>query len=133
MARLQRKKPVNSRKKKKPAVNEPVSSPMKSGLGKGTAAVSPDKKKRSLIAGGKIPQPGGKSLKSTSGKKRKNYLDMAMQFLREVIMELKKVTWPSRKQTIGSTLVMIILVMIISLFLGMVDMGLSSLIHAVFQ
>jgi len=133
MARLQRKKPLNSRKKKKPEGNQPASSPVKSGSGKGPAAASPDKKKRSLITGGKTPPPAGKSLKSASGKKHKNYLDMAMQFLREVIIELKKVTWPSRKQTIGSTVVMIILVMIISLFLGMVDMGLSSLIHAVFQ
>jgi preprotein translocase subunit SecE len=58
----------------------------------------------------------------------KKFVDKSMQFLREVKVELKKVTWPSRKQTMGSTLVVvIILVMIISLFLGLVDMGLSSL------
>ncbi|MBN1930249.1 MAG: preprotein translocase subunit SecE [Desulfobacterales bacterium] len=56
-----------------------------------------------------------------------------MQFLREVQVELKKVTWPSRKQTIGSTVVVIILVMIISLFLGAVDISLSSLIRLVLQ
>ncbi|MFP4346842.1 MAG: preprotein translocase subunit SecE [Desulfococcaceae bacterium] len=56
-----------------------------------------------------------------------------MQFLREVRAELKKVTWPSRKQTLGSTLVVIVLVMIIAFFLGAVDMGLSSLIRLVLQ
>ena len=55
----------------------------------------------------------------------------AVQFLREVKVELKKVAWPSRKQTIGSTAVVIALVVLISLFLGVVDMGLSSLMRFV--
>ncbi|RJQ68833.1 MAG: preprotein translocase subunit SecE [Desulfobacteraceae bacterium] len=59
------------------------------------------------------------------------FLQKSIQFLREVKIELKKVTWPSRKQTMGSTVVVIILVMIISLFLGLVDFGLSSLIRVV--
>ena len=63
--------------------------------------------------------------------KEKNVIDKSIQFLREVKVELKKVTWPSRKQTIGSTVVVIILVMIISLFLGIVDFGLSSFIRVI--
>jgi preprotein translocase subunit SecE len=62
-----------------------------------------------------------------------SYISKASQFLREVKIELKKVTWPSRKQTLGSTLVVIILVMIISLFLGVVDAGLSGIIRVVLQ
>ena len=54
-------------------------------------------------------------------------------YLIETKVELKKVTWPSRKQTLGSTLVVIILVMIISLFLGVVDVGLSGIIRVVLQ
>ncbi|OIN94975.1 MAG: preprotein translocase subunit SecE [Deltaproteobacteria bacterium CG1_02_45_11] len=54
-------------------------------------------------------------------------------FLREVKVELKKVTWPTRKQTVGSTVVMLILVIIISFFLGAIDIGLSSIIRVVFQ
>lgn len=60
-----------------------------------------------------------------------NFLQKSMQFLREVKIELKKVTWPTRKQTMGSTVVVIILVAIISLFLGLVDLGLSSLVRMV--
>ena len=60
-------------------------------------------------------------------------LDKGLQFLREVKVELKKVTWPTRKQTIGSTVVVIVLVMIISLFLGVVDIGLSSLVRVFIQ
>jgi preprotein translocase subunit SecE len=58
-------------------------------------------------------------------------LQKSIQFLREVKIELKKVTWPSRKQTVGSTVVVIVLVIVISLFLGLVDFGLSSLIRTV--
>jgi len=59
------------------------------------------------------------------------YVDQALQFLREVKVELKKVAWPSRKQTMGSTIVVIVLVLLVSFFLGIVDIGLSSLIKAV--
>lgn len=71
--------------------------------------------------------------KSVTEKESNNYYQRALQFLREVKIELKKVTWPSRKQAIGSTVVVIILVMIISLFLGVVDIGLSSLVRVVLQ
>ncbi len=60
-----------------------------------------------------------------------NLWQKSVQFYREVKIELKKVTWPTRKQAMGSTLVVVILVMIISLFLALVDLGLSSLIRAV--
>jgi len=61
------------------------------------------------------------------------YFAKSAQFLREVRAELRKVTWPSRKQTIGSTLVVLVLVMIISFFLGVVDIGLSGLVRVVLQ
>jgi preprotein translocase subunit SecE len=61
----------------------------------------------------------------------KKYVDVSIQFLREVRVELRKVTWPSRKQTIGSTVVVILLVLIISAFLGVVDLLLQSLINLV--
>lgn len=65
--------------------------------------------------------------------KEKTFIDKGLQFLREVKVELKKVTWPSRKQTMGSTVVVLVIVTIISIFLGVVDAGLSGLIRAVLQ
>jgi preprotein translocase subunit SecE len=62
-----------------------------------------------------------------------NVFTRAVQFLREVKIELKKVTWPTRKQTLGSTAVVIVLVMIISVFLGLVDVSLGNLVRAVFK
>jgi preprotein translocase subunit SecE len=51
------------------------------------------------------------------------------QFLKEVKIEMKKVTWPTKKEAIGSTSVVIILVILIAIFLGFVDLGLSHLIR----
>ncbi len=66
-------------------------------------------------------------------KEKRGYLQQALQFLREVKIELKKVTWPSRKQTMGSTVVVIVLVLLISIFLGLVDMGLSGLFRSILR
>ena len=65
--------------------------------------------------------------------KEKTVIDKSIQFLREVKVELKKVTWPSRKQAMGSTVVVLVIVTLISLFLGVVDAGLAGLIRAVLQ
>ena len=54
--------------------------------------------------------------------------ETAKQFLREVKTELKKVTWPSRKDTLSGTLVVLVAVFIIAIFLGIVDSGLSNII-----
>jgi len=59
------------------------------------------------------------------------YFGTWIQFFREVRFELEKVAWPTRKQTIGSTAVVLAFVFILALFLGVVDMGLSSLIRLI--
>jgi preprotein translocase subunit SecE len=58
----------------------------------------------------------------------KEKVEAAKQFLREVKTELKKVTWPSRRDTLSGTLVVLVAVFIIAIFLGIVDSGLSNLI-----
>jgi len=58
----------------------------------------------------------------------KEKFEGAKQFLREVKTELKKVTWPSRKDTLSATLVVLVAVFVIAIFLGIVDSGLSNLI-----
>ncbi|NIS71492.1 MAG: preprotein translocase subunit SecE [Proteobacteria bacterium] len=57
--------------------------------------------------------------------------EVVIQFLREVKVELKKVTWPSRKDTIYATIIVLISVFIFGFFLGIVDVGLSRLIRLV--
>ena len=62
-----------------------------------------------------------------------NWWRTATQFVAEAWQELKKVTWPGRRETLGTTLVVIILVIIIAAFLGVVDMGLSTLVKRVMR
>jgi preprotein translocase subunit SecE len=59
----------------------------------------------------------------------KTYWGTAKQFIIEAWQELKKVTWPSRKETMGGTGVVLFLVVVISIFLGLVDFGLSRLVR----
>ncbi len=58
----------------------------------------------------------------------KEFIRTAQQFFREVRVELKKVTWPTRKETIASTSVVLITVFLVGFYLGVVDLGLSRLI-----
>jgi len=53
-------------------------------------------------------------------------------FLTDVRVELKKVSWPSRQDTISSTGVVLVVVFIISFYLGMVDILLSRMITSLF-
>jgi preprotein translocase subunit SecE len=53
------------------------------------------------------------------------------QFLKEVKVELKRVTWPSRKETLAGTAVVLVIVFITAFFLGIVDFGLSQVIKLV--
>ena len=128
MGRLSRKK-TSSKKKKKKAASSSTEGAVSQKLTSSPAASMKEAKKMQVVSQKK---PSGVA-KASHGKLKQNFIGKAIQFLREVKVELKKVTWPSRKQTIGSTVVVIILVMIISLFLGVVDMGLSGLVRVVLQ
>lgn len=119
MGRLQRKKDP---KKKKTKADEGQLATASPGAAGGVEAV------RKPAAVQRRPQ---QPARSASVKKSDTFIDKSMQFLREVKIELKKVTWPSRKQTMGSTVVVIVLVVIISSFLGLVDVILNSLIRVV--
>ena len=48
------------------------------------------------------------------------------EFFQEVKIELKKVSWPSRFETMDSTKVVIIIVLAIAFYLGIVDIVLSN-------
>ena len=51
----------------------------------------------------------------------------AVRYVREVRTEMAKVSWPQKKEVIGSTVVVIISVFLVSFFLGLVDLGLQRL------
>ena len=57
----------------------------------------------------------------------------AIQFLSEVKSEVKRVTWPTKKEAMGGTAVVLVVVFIMALFLGLVDMLLSKIIGVIFS
>jgi preprotein translocase subunit SecE len=63
--------------------------------------------------------------------KVKIIIQKVTQFLKEAKVELKKVVWPSPKQTMASTAVVIIIVFIVSIYLGIIDFALAKLVKFV--
>jgi len=55
------------------------------------------------------------------------------EFFSEVKVEIKKVVYPSRDELIGSTWVVIIAVVLVSLFLGVVDLGLTKIVSGLLR
>ena len=51
-----------------------------------------------------------------------------IQFFREVWIELGKVAWPSRKEALKITGIVVLFCAIVALFLGLADFGLAKLI-----
>jgi preprotein translocase subunit SecE len=142
MGRLQRKKTSAGKKKKKQSVDRAPSSKAEIDAASPKTGLISDSVRGIKKAQTISLKKSSSTARSESRKLEGNFLDRlfvagplqkSLQFLREVKVELKKVIWPTRKQTIGSTLVVIILVMIISFFLGIVDIGLSSLIGVVLK
>jgi len=59
----------------------------------------------------------------------KAYYTKTKLFLAEVVSELRKVTWPNRKETLGTTGVVLVLVILLAIYLGLVDYGLSHMVR----
>jgi preprotein translocase subunit SecE len=54
-------------------------------------------------------------------------------FFQEAWQELKKVHWPSRKETYAATLVVIVVVVLISVYLALVDLALTKAIQTIVE
>ena len=54
----------------------------------------------------------------------------ASQFLKEVRIELRKVTWPTRKDTVASTWVVLSVVLIFAVYFFIADTVLGYLVKA---
>jgi preprotein translocase subunit SecE len=137
MARIQKKKPSVKRKGRPEEVaGTQVSSvqseaddarPTAVAAGADGADADKEKKKKQSPATIQAAAPESSAILKLTDK----YFGTWIQFFREVRVELGKVAWPSRKQTIGSTAVVIIFVFMIALFLGVVDFGLSNIIRLI--
>lgn len=62
-----------------------------------------------------------------------NVLAKVKYFLSDVRSELNKVTWPARKETISTTWVVVIIILLISFYLGVCDVILAKVIRALLR
>ena len=121
MSRLLKKKPDSEKKKKKTDSENITDSEVSSvniSVSKSATVASPLKAKQEKnLAEIQTGEP--------------NFVQKAVDFLTEVKVELKKVTWPTRKQVTGTTIVVIIFVFVVAAFLGLFDFGLAKLVQVV--
>jgi preprotein translocase subunit SecE len=61
------------------------------------------------------------------------FLTRAREFVREVLIEFKKVTWPSRQELLNSTAVVIVVTVVLAFFLGGVDIGLARIVERILR
>jgi len=62
-----------------------------------------------------------------------DFLRRAQEFVREVLAEFRKVSWPSRQELINSTVVVITVTVVVSLFLGAVDVVLARVVERILR
>ncbi len=118
----------HSKKRKKRGTRRKTQAPSKpSTVAKLDAEPIPEKQEAK-------PRPYQAIQKKESEKKLKErpsllrYFGVASRFLRESRTELKKVKWPTRKELLAATGMVIFLVLVVSLYLGIIDFGLIKII-----
>ena len=52
-------------------------------------------------------------------------------FVREAQIEVRKVVWPTRQETVQTTLIVIVVVIVVAIFLWLLDMGLGGIVRMV--
>ncbi len=56
-------------------------------------------------------------------------MEKIRQFLSEVVVELKKSAWPTRKELVDSTLVVIVTVVILGVFIALADVVFVAIVR----
>lgn len=79
----------------------------------------------------RLPGTRTASVESVPGAAPTGFAQRVSGFYREWITEMKKVTWPGRKDTASSTVVVIVTVLVIVAFLGLVDFALGKITHSI--
>ena len=62
-----------------------------------------------------------------------NIFTKSVNFLKEVKIELRKVSWSTRDELIGSTFVVIVITGFIAVFIGAIDIFLSKALSMFFK
>ena len=79
------------------------------------------------------PRPRQQGKNEKSGTVTKSVQESrSRRYVGEVVTELKKVTWPNRAQLFQATAVVLVFVAVVAIYLGVVDLLMSSLVDAIF-
>ena len=52
-------------------------------------------------------------------------------FFEESQVEIKKVTWPSRKEVVTTSIAVLVFTLVSALYLGLLDLGLSKIVESI--
>ncbi len=130
MARLQKKKSISKKSTSgKKSISEKKSKDVDKNADLSVSSTKSSIAMKDKLAGTVKQKPAKKSLDIRTIEP--NFFHKTIEFFKEVQVELKKVTWPTRKQTTGTTIVVIIFVFVVAAFLGLFDLGLSKLVQVV--
>jgi preprotein translocase subunit SecE len=55
------------------------------------------------------------------------------EFFHDVLVEFRRVSWPTRKEVTGSTSVVIVMVLVLAVFLAVVDHALTWLVRLIIR
>ena len=55
------------------------------------------------------------------------------EFMKEVRLESTKISWPTRSELQESTVVVIVTILIVTVFVGVVDQGLTTVVGLLFR
>ncbi|HEY3155424.1 MAG TPA: preprotein translocase subunit SecE [Candidatus Eisenbacteria bacterium] len=72
-------------------------------------------------------------LTTEKGAERTSVIQAFRDYVRDVRVEMNKVSWPSRRELRDSTFVVIVMVFVISIFIGIVDRALSFAFEALIR
>ena len=78
------------------------------------------------LPGTRTASEESRSIASSAG-----FPEKVKAFFQEFKTEMKKVSWPPRRETLSSTMVVIVTVLIIVVFLGLVDFALGRIVQSV--
>ena len=59
-------------------------------------------------------------------------MEKLTKYYKETAAELRKMTWPTKDELIGSTIVTIVVSLIVAIFIGLVDRVLQAGINVIF-
>ena len=87
----------------------------------------PAKGRKEKVAAGAVARS-----KSNDGKKGGGIFGRLSRFVREIVAELQKVIWPTRKELLTYTTVVVVFVAVMMTFVSLLDVGFAKVMFLVF-